>query len=78
MTIDNVGFDGQLHFDLAEEPTPEVISALEEAIRDAEQIVDDAEEDKKKRRRNRPPTGDHKFPEHLPHYERIVDVPEGQ
>ncbi|QDT01760.1 Transposase IS66 family protein [Rubripirellula lacrimiformis] len=70
--------DGQLHFDLGEEPTPEVISALEEAICDARQIVDDAEEDKKKRRRNRSATGDRKFPEHLPRYERIVDVPEGK
>ena len=51
---------------------------LEEAIRDAYKIVDDAEEAKKNRRRNRPTNSDRKFPEHLPRYERIVDLPEDQ
>ena len=71
--IDGVG---QLLLDLGEEPTPEVVSALEEAIRDAEQIVDDAEEAKKQRRAKRPRKDDRKFPEHFPRYERIVDLPE--
>jgi len=66
---------GQLLLDLGEEATPEVISALEEAIREAEQIVDDAEEEKKKRRGKRPRKDDRKFPEHLPRVERIVDIP---
>ena len=73
--IDGVG---QLLLDLGEEATPEVVSALEEAIRDAEQIVKDAEQEAKKRRRNRPRRTDRKFPEHFPRYERIVDLPEDQ
>lgn len=68
--------DGQLFLNLGEEPTPEVVSALEEAIREAHQIVDEAEENHKHRRRNRPPRGDRKFPAHLPRYERIVDLSE--
>lgn len=31
---------------------------------------------KKKRRRNRPRTDDRKFPERLPRYEHIIDLPE--
>ena len=69
---------GQLLLDLGEEATPEVVSALEEAIRDAEQIVEDAEQEGKKRRRNRPRRDDRKFPEHFSRYERIVDLPEEQ
>ena len=69
---------GQLFLDLGEAPTPEVVSALEEAIRDAQQIVDDAEEAKKKRRKKRPAQSDRKFPEHLPRYEKTVDLPEGK
>jgi transposase len=69
---------GQLLLDLGEEATPEVVSALEEAIRDAERIVEEAEQEKKKRRANRPRKDDRKFPEHLPRYERIVDLPEAQ
>ncbi len=67
--------EGQLFLNFGEEPTPEVISALEEAIREARQIVDEAEEAKKQRRR-RPKRGDRKFPEHLPRYEKVVDLPE--
>ena len=69
-----IGGVGQLLLDLGEEATPEVISALEEAIREAEQIVEDAEEEKKKRRSKRPRKDDRKFPEHLPRIERIVDL----
>lgn len=43
--IDGVG---QLLLALGEEVTPEVVSALEEAIRDAEQIIEDAEQEGKK------------------------------
>lgn len=71
--IDGVG---QLLLDLGEEATPEVVSALEEAIRDAEQIVGAADEQQKKRRARRPRKDDRKFPEHFPRYERIVDLPE--
>jgi transposase len=67
---------GQLFLNFGEEPTPEVVSALEEAIREAQQIVDEAEAGKKKRRR--PKRGDRKFPEHLPRYEETVDLPEEQ
>ena len=70
--------EGQLFLNLGEEPTPEVVSALEEAIREAQQIVDDAEEAKKKRRKKRPEQSDRKFPAHLPRYEKIVDLPKDQ
>jgi len=73
--IDGVG---QLLLDLGEEATPEVVSALEEAIRDAEQIVEAADEAKKKRRARRPRKDGRKFPEHFPRYERIVDLPENK
>ncbi|MCO8124729.1 transposase [Stieleria sp. TO1_6] len=69
---------GQLFLDLGEEPTPEVVSALEEAVREAHKIVDDAEEAKKQRRKRCPDQSDRKFPEHLPRYEKIVDLPEDQ
>ncbi len=69
---------GQLLLDLGEEATPEVVSALEEAIRDAERIVEEAEEEKKKRRATRPRKDDRKFPEHLPRYEKVVDLSETQ
>ena len=68
--------EGPLMLDLGEVPTPEVVSALEDAIREAQQIVEDAEETKKKRRKQRPQQSDRKFPEHLPRYEKIVDLPE--
>jgi len=71
--VDSVG---QLFLNLGEEPTPEIVSALEEAIREAQQIVDDAQETKQKRRKKRPEQSDRKFPEHLPRYEKIVDLPE--
>lgn len=69
--------DGQLYLDLGEEPTPEVISALEEAIREAEQVVAEADE-KQKHGRTTPRKSDRKLPEHLPRTERIVDLPEEQ
>lgn len=68
--------EGQLYLNLGEAPTPEIVSALEEAIRDAQQTVDEAEEAKKKRRRNRPTASDRKFPDHLPRYQCVVDLPE--
>ena len=69
--------EGQLFLNFGEEPTPEVVSALEEAIREAQEIVDEAEGRKKKRRRQ-PKRSDRKFPEHLPRYEETVDLPEEQ
>lgn len=68
--------DGQLFLDLGDEATPEVVSALEEAVREAEQITQDPEEKKQKRRSKPPAKNDRKFPEHLPRVERIVDLPE--
>ncbi len=68
--------DGQLFLDLGDEATPEVVSALEEAVREAEQVIEDAEEEKQKRRVKPPRKGDRKFPDHLPRVERIVDLPE--
>jgi transposase len=74
--------EGQLFLDLidsetGEEATPEVVSAIEEAIREAEQTVADDQE-KKKQQAQRPRKADRKLPEHLPRSERIVDLPEDQ
>ncbi len=68
--------EGQLFLNLGEEPTPEVLSAIEDAVRDAQQIVDDAEEEKKKQCGKRVTKSDRKFPGHLPRIEKIVDLPE--
>ena len=70
--------EGQLFLDLAEEASPEVVSALEEAIREAEQIVDAAEEEKRKQKPKRPRHSDRKFPEHLPRIEKTIDLPPEQ
>lgn len=67
---------GQLLLDLGEEASPEVVSALEEAIREAEQIVQDDEDAKQRRKIKRPRRNDRKFPEHLPRTEQIIDLPE--
>lgn len=66
----------QLRLDLGEEASPEVVSALEEAIREAEQVVAEAEEGKKSGKPKRPRKDNRKFPEHLPRIERIIDLPE--
>ncbi|MCP4891272.1 MAG: transposase [Planctomycetaceae bacterium] len=68
--------DGQLFLDLGDEATPEVVSALEEAVREAEQVVADAEQEKNNRKSKPPRKNDRKFPEHLPRIERIIDLPE--
>lgn len=67
--------EGQLFLDLGDEATPEVVSALEEAVREAEEVVTDAEEELKKRKAKPLAKNDRKFPEHLPRIERIVDLP---
>lgn len=69
---------GQLMLDLGEEATPEVVSALEEAIREAQQVVADAEQQEQTRKPKRPGREDRKFPPHLPRYERVIDLPEGR
>ncbi len=69
---------GQLLLSLGEEAAPEVVSALEEAIQEAERIVDQADQEKRKRRGRRPGQDDRKFPEHLPRYEKLVDLAEDQ
>lgn len=68
----------QLLLDLGEDATVEVVDALEEALREAEQIVADAEEKQQQRRARRRRQSDHKFPEHLPRVETIIDIPEEQ
>ncbi len=69
---------GQLLLDLGEEVTPEVVSALEEAIRQAEQIARDADESNRKCKPRRPRPDDRKFPAHLPRYEKLVNLPAAQ
>ena len=72
--------EGQLFLDLCEEASPEVVSALEEAIREAQQIVQASDEEQKNRKQNaKPPrTNNRKFPEHLPRVEQIIDLPQEQ
>lgn len=52
-----------------------VIEALDEAVQDAEKTLEEIAEKRKTRRRRKKP-GNRKFPEHLPRYERIIDLPE--
>ena len=47
--------EGQLFLDLCEEASPEVVSALEEAIREAQQIVQASDEEQKNRKQNAKP-----------------------
>ncbi|TWU61729.1 IS66 family transposase [Crateriforma conspicua] len=73
-----VNGEGQLFLDLGEEATLEVVHALEEAVLEAEQIVQDAEQEKQRRGAKRLYRDDRKFPEHLPRTEKTVDLPEEQ
>ena len=68
---------GQLFLDIGEEATPEVVSALEDAIHEAQQTVADAEV-QRKRKPKRPRKSDRKFPPHLPRVEQIIDLPQDQ
>jgi len=68
---------GQLFLDIGEEATPEVVSALEDAIREAQQTVADAQAQRKSKPK-RPRNSDRKFPPHLPRVEQIIDLPAGQ
>lgn len=69
---------GQLLLDLGEGATPEVVSALEEAIRDAEEIAQSDEQNKKAQRPRPVRKDDRKFPPHIPRYEVIVDLDEAR
>jgi len=51
--------------------------ALAEAVLEAEQTLEEARSKRKAKRRQRR-RGNEKFPEHLPRYEKIVDLPEEQ
>jgi transposase len=51
--------------------------ALAEAVLEAEQTLEEVES-KRKAKRRKPRVGSEKFPEHLPRYEKIVDLPEEQ
>lgn len=68
---------GQLFLDIGEEATPEVVSALEDAIHEAQQTVADAEVQRKGKPK-RPRKSDRKFPPHLPRVEQIIDLPQDQ
>lgn len=65
-----------LLLDLGEVASPEVVSAVEEAIREAEQIVQDDEETKQRRKTQLRRRDDRKFPDHLSRTEQIIDLPE--
>ena len=51
--------------------------ALAEAVAEAEQTLEEARSKRKAKRKQRR-RGNEKFPEHLPRYEKIVDLPEDQ
>ncbi len=57
--------------------TEAAAEALAEAVAEAEQTVTEVESQAKARRKKRRPRNE-KFPEHLPRYEKIVDLPEEQ
>jgi transposase len=52
--------------------------ALAEAVLEAEQTIEEAESNRKAKRHKRRRPRNEKFPEHLPRYEKIVDLPEDQ
>lgn len=68
---------GQLFLDIGEEASPEVVSALEDAIHEARQTVADADA-QRKRKPKRLRKSDRKFPPHLPRVEQIIDLPHDQ
>ena len=68
---------GQLLLDIGEEASPEVVSALEDAIHEAQQTVAQAETQRKGKPK-RPRKSDRKFPPHLPRVEQIIDLPPDQ
>ena len=68
---------GQLLLDIGEEASPEVVSALEDAIHEAQQTVAEADA-QRKRKPKRPRKSDRKFPPHLPRVEQIIDLPPDQ
>ncbi len=52
--------------------------ALAEAIWEAEQTIEDVESKRKAKRKKQRFRGNEKFPDHLPRYEKIIDLPEAQ
>jgi transposase len=52
--------------------------ALAEAVLEAERTIEDAESNRNAKRNKRRRRGNEKFPEHLPRYEKVVDLPEDQ
>jgi transposase len=52
--------------------------ALAEAVLEAEQTLEEAASKRKAKRKQRRRRRNEKFPEHLPRYEKIVDLPEDQ
>jgi transposase len=52
--------------------------ALEEAVLEAERTLDEIESNRKAKRRRRKPKRNNKFPEHLPRYDKIIDLPDDE
>lgn len=52
--------------------------ALAEAVAEAERTIEEVESRRRATRRRKKRVRDEKFPEHLPRYEKIVDLPEEQ
>lgn len=55
-----------------------VAEALAEAVLEAERTIEEVESKRTAKRRKRPRPRNEKFPEHLPRYEKIVDLPEDE
>ncbi len=67
----------QMQFDFGDDPDA-AAEAHEEAVLEAERTLDEVEANRNAKRRKRKRKNHKKFPEHLPRYEKIVDLPEDE
>jgi transposase len=67
----------QLSLDFGDD-TAAAAEALAEAVWEAERTIEEVQSRRRARRRRQPRGRSEKFPEHLPRYEQIVDLPEDQ
>lgn len=67
----------QLSLDFGDD-TAAAVEALAEAVAEAERTIEDVESRRRAKRRRKQRVRSGKFPEHLPRYEQIVDLPEDE
>jgi transposase len=67
----------QLSLDFGDD-TAAAAEALAEAVWEAERTIEDVESQRRAQRRRKQRVRSEKFPEHLPRYEQIVDLPEAE